>query len=230
MKKNIFLIDADDTILDFHTSSKQSLIQAFFDCNIPFRQEYLDIFAAFNASLWQRLERKEITREELMRTRFPLFLKLLNITSVSGEEFNQIFLKNLSTKPIYMDGAIEFLKSLNNLGDVYIVTNGTAWIQKSRFDIANLWEKAKDVFISDLIGFDKPAKEYTDYVISHISQFDNTRAVWIGDSLSADIKAAVDAQIDSIWFNPHQKELKGETKPTYQAKSFDEILNILVKN
>ena len=175
--KNIFLVDADDTVLDFHASSKLSLKQAFHDCNIPFKDEYLAIFATFNASLWQRLERKELTRSELMECRFPQYLKLLNITSVSGEEFNKIFLKNLSTKPIYIDGAEEFLQKLNTLGSVYIVTNGTAWIQKSRFDIANLWQYAKDVFVSDLIGVDKPAKGYTDYVISHIPDFDKSRAV-----------------------------------------------------
>ena len=230
MQKDIFLVDADDTLLDFHASSRLSLIQAFHDCGIPFQDEYLQTFATFNAGLWQRLERKELTRNELMARRFPLYLELLNITSVSGGEFNKIFLQNLSTKPIYMDGAIDFLQKLNQMGDVYIVTNGTAWIQKSRFDIANLWQYAKDVFVSDLIGADKPAKAYTDYVISHIPNFDKSRAVWIGDSLSADIQAAVDAQIDSIWFNPQGKPLKGSVKPTRETNSFEQILEFLTKN
>ena len=229
MQKDIFLVDADDTLLDFHASSKLSLKQAFLDCGIPFQEEYLQTFSTFNAGLWQRLERKELTRSELMSRRFPMYLQLLGITDVSGEEFNNVFLKNLSTKPIYMDGAEEFLQTLNQMGEVYIVTNGTAWIQKSRFDIVNLWQYAKDVFVSDLIGFDKPAKEYTDYVLAHIPNFDKSRAVWIGDSLSADIKAASDSNIDSIWFNPHQKPLKGSVKPTCETNSFDEILNILAK-
>lgn len=229
MDKNIFLVDADDTLLDFHASSTFSLKQAFLDCDIPFQEEYLQIFLTFNASLWQRLERKELTRAKLMECRFPQYLQLLGISSVSGKHFNSVFLKNLSTKPIYIDGAEEFLKKLNVMGEVYIVTNGTAWIQKSRFDIANLWQYAKEVFVSDLIGADKPAKEYTDYVLSHIPNFDKSHAVWIGDSLSADIQAACDAGIDSIWFNRYGKENRSAVKPTCETKTFEEILNILVK-
>ena len=229
MQKDIFLVDADDTLLDFHASSALSLKAAFEECGIPYQLEYLEQFTAFNTQLWQRLERKELTRAQLMSTRFPLYLKLLNIDSVSGEEFNQIFLKNLSTKPIYIDGAIQFLNVLNQHGRVYIVTNGTEWIQKSRFDIAGLWEHAKDVFISDSIGCDKPEKAYTDYVINHIPNFDKSKAVWIGDSLSADVQAANDAKIDSIWFNPKQKPLKGAAQPTFEVKSFEEIMDILLK-
>ena len=121
------------------------------------------------------------------------------------------------------------MQKLNSLGRVFIVTNGTAWIQKSRFDIANLWEKAEKVFISHQVGFDKPAKEYTDHVINNIPNFIRENAVWIGDSLSADIKAANDAEITSIWFNPKKKSLSGLAKPNYIAESFEEILEILQK-
>ncbi len=229
MQKDIFLVDADDTLLDFHASSALSLEQAFEQCGIAYQTQYLEQFSTFNTQLWQRLERKELTRAELMQTRFPLFLKMLDIHTVSGEEFNKTFLKNLSTKPIYINGAEEFLRFLNQQGRVYIVTNGTEWIQKSRFDIAGLWNYANDVFISDSIGCDKPGKAYTDYVISHIPNFDKSKAVWIGDSLSADIQAANAAKIDSIWFNPKQKPLKGEAKPTLEVKSLEEIVDILLK-
>ena len=230
MKKEIFLVDADYTLLDFHASSALALNHAFEKSGIPYKEEYLTQFSTFNAQLWQRLERKELTRSQLMANRFPMFLQLLNITSVSGEEFNQTFLHYLSTTPIYMDGAKDFLYTLNKHGRVYIVTNGTEWIQKSRFDIAKLWGYAQDVFISDCIGCDKPGKAYTDYVIRHIPNFSKERAIWIGDSLSADIQAANDAEIESIWFNPKKKELKGEITPTYQAHSFAEIVDILLKN
>ena len=224
MKYNLFLVDADDTLLDFHSSSRAALIATFEHFGYPWQASYGERFSRFNAGLWERLERKEITRKELMDTRFMLFLQLLEISDVDGRAFNEFFLQHLSTHPIYFDGAQDFLCKLRQYGKVYIVTNGTAWIQKSRFDIAKLWDYADDVFVSDLIGADKPAKAYTDYVMAHIPNFQKERAIWIGDSLSADIRAANEAEVDSVWLNFAKKQRSNAAVPTYEATSFAEIL------
>ncbi len=228
--KNIFLVDADDTILDFHGASALALKAAFAESGMAWEEEYLTKFKKINAGLWEALERRELTRSELMERRFHIYLESLGRTEVDGDAFNKNFVTYLATHPIYMEGAQEFLTQLGKIGRIYIVTNGTAWIQKSRFDIAGLWSYAEGVFVSDIIGFDKPAKEYTEYVISHIPNFDRERAVWIGDSVSADIKAANDANIASVWFNPHKKSLPTVATPDYIAESFADILQLLAKN
>ncbi len=225
--KDIFLVDADDTILDFHGASAVALRVAFEKSGIGWKEEYLSQFKRINGGLWEALERKELTRKELMNRRFYVFLAHLGLTQYDGDGFNKIFLEHLATHPLYLEGAKEFLRTLNAMGRVYIVTNGTAWIQKSRFDIAGLWDYAEEVFVSDLIGYDKPAKEYTEYVTAHIPRFSKEKAVWIGDSLSADIKAAREGNITSIWFNPNKKTVTGEMRPDYEAKSFEEILQTL---
>jgi 2-haloacid dehalogenase len=227
--KNIFLVDADDTLLDFHGASAIALKTAFIESGVAWEDRFLSEFKVINAGLWEALERKELTRKELMERRFHIFLKYMGMDSIDADAFNQIFLKHLATHPIYIDGAQEFLTELRKLGRVYIVTNGTAWIQKSRFDISNLWSYAEEVFVSDLIGFDKPAPEYTQYVINHIPDFCVENAVWIGDSISADIKAANDAKITSIWYNRHSKTLTGNILPDYTFVNFEEILTFLQK-
>ncbi len=220
----IFLVDADDTVLDFHGASARALRAAFDGCAIPWKEEYLAEFRYINDGLWEALERKELTRAALIERRFPLYLAHLGLDGCDGAKFNELFLQHLATHPIYVEGAREFLRELQKLGRVFIVTNGTAWIQKSRFDIAALWGYAEDVFVSDVIGFDKPAKEYTEYVVSHIPDFKRECAVWIGDSLSADIKAANEGGICSVWFNPKGKRVKEGIYPDFIAKSFDEAL------
>ena len=62
MKKTIFLVDADDTILDFHGASSLALQDAFISCGLEWKEEYKEKYKAFNDSLWEKLERKEITR------------------------------------------------------------------------------------------------------------------------------------------------------------------------
>ncbi len=225
--KDIFLVDADDTLLDFHGASAVALRAAFEGANIAWKEEFLSEFKKINGGLWEALERRELTRAELMDRRFHIYLARLGRTDVDADAFNRRFLEHLATHPLYLEGAESFLTELRKMGRVYIVTNGTAWIQKSRFDIAGLWDYAEEVFVSDLIGFDKPAKEYTDYVIAHIPDFERERAVWIGDSLSADIKAAKEARITSVWYNRHKKQRTETLQPDYEVTDFSQALRLL---
>lgn len=227
MKKEIFLVDADDTVLNFHGVSEKALKYAFEQSGEVWKEEYLPKFRAFNGKLWEALERKELTRDELMDTRFCLFMKHIALPQVDGKAFNRLFLDFLANNPMFMDGAQGFLQTLKTMGRVYIVTNGTAWIQKRRFTICNLYAHADDVFVSELIGADKPDKRYTEYVIRHIDGFEREKAVWIGDSLSADIKAANEAGIASIWFNPAKKPVSRVAHPDYIAHDFEDALKIL---
>ena len=91
MKYDFYLVDADDTLLDFHRSSRAALVASFEHFGYPWQASYGERFSAFNAGLWEKLERKEITRKELMDTRFILFLLLLGITDVDGKQFNEFF-------------------------------------------------------------------------------------------------------------------------------------------
>ena len=111
MKKyDIFLVDADNTVLDFHASSRAALKAAFESFGKAWTEEYAKKFSVFNDSLWERLERKELTREKLLGERFPLFLKMLGMEDVSGESFNEKYIGYLATHPVYMEGAENFLK------------------------------------------------------------------------------------------------------------------------
>lgn len=229
MKKDVFLVDADDTLLDYHGASTIALKNAFAQFGEVWQDKFMPLFCEINDGLWSALERKEITRENLIKTRFSLYLKALDI-SLDAEKFNRFYLNYLATHPLYFNGAEKFLKALKRLGRVYIVTNGTEWIQKSRFAISGLNDYADGVFISDVIGHNKPSMEYTRYVMQNIPNFSKARAVWIGDSLSADIAAANAAGICSILFDPTERKTKEGVSPDYYAKSYAEILGLLQKN
>ena len=232
MKKyDIFLVDADNTLLDFHKSAILAIQDTFESFGVVCKEEYLEIYETFNESLWKKLERKELTRDELMNNRFSWFFKELGLTDLDGGKFNEKYILSLSNRPVYFDGAEDFIKTLRANGRVYIVTNGTENIQRRRFDILGLWDKVDGVFISQAVGADKPDIKFTQRVIEKIENFNSECALWIGDSLSADIMAANVANIHSIWFNPQKILLKSnDPKPTYIAQGFKEILSILQIN
>lgn len=226
-KYDIFLVDADGTLLDFHASSLASLKAAFKAFKREWKEEYKEEFFSLNDELWQKLERKEITRERLLSSRFPEFLDRVGEDDIPGDKFNEKYIAYLSRHPQYYPGAEEFLDKLRSAGKVYIVTNGTYAVQSSRFRICGLDKKADGIFVSEKIGCDKPGEAYTEYVVSHIPGFDKRRAVWIGDSVTADISAANAAGIDSVWFNPDNLDTGGKGFPDYEGDSYAEILEIL---
>ena len=69
------LFDVDDTLLDFHAAQDSALDQLFSSVGIEPTDNVKQAYATYNQSLWEKLERNEITRDELMAVRFPTFFK-----------------------------------------------------------------------------------------------------------------------------------------------------------
>ena len=77
------------------------------------------------------------------------------------------------------------------------------------------------IFLSEIIGFAKPMKQYFDYIFSKIEGFDKKSALMVGDSLESDIAGAVTAGIDTCWFNP--KGLAIENQSTYIIERLENL-------
>ena len=166
--KDIFLVDADDTILDFHGGSELALKELFEEFSIPWKEEYLLEYRKINEGLWSALERKEMTRDYLMSQRFHIYFAHMGMTDIDATAFNEKYVDMLSNRPIWFDGAEAFLEELGKMGRVYIVTNGTADVQKSRFTICRIYERTDGVFVSQEIGADKPDSRFTNFAIENI--------------------------------------------------------------
>ena len=69
MNRN-FLFDLDQTLLDFHASEKKALEIVLKANGIPYSQEVYAHFKEINKTLWLKLEKQEITRQELFTIRF----------------------------------------------------------------------------------------------------------------------------------------------------------------
>lgn len=67
------LMDIDDTLFDFQTSSRNALSIVFRAFGLPFTPEMWERYRALDAELWQRFERGEITKEALYVERFRVF-------------------------------------------------------------------------------------------------------------------------------------------------------------
>lgn len=71
---------------------------------IPKAQELCKIFHPYNLSLWQQLERKELTLDGLLEKRFNTLFDMLGIRA-DGHAFEDYFHKGLASAAVAVDGA-----------------------------------------------------------------------------------------------------------------------------
>ena len=220
------LLDVDGTLLDFDASAARSLEILFGQRNYPFDSKVFPLYTEINNGLWERYERGELPRERVLVDRFTILFEKLGINE-NGETFEHDFRDQLEKNPIWMEGAENLLKYLRLKYDMYIVTNGVASTQRKRLAITGLDRYVNDVFISEVIGAQKPQKAFFDYALAHIGPCELSEILLIGDSLSADILGANMAGIPSCWFNPHGKPGSNKAHPDMVISSLEELRAVL---
>lgn len=221
--KDIFLVDMDDTLLDFERAEEENFCETLEKFGLPCGGEIYARFHEINEGLWRLLELGGISRGELKVRRFEvLFAEYGLKADVSAVA--RFYLENFPFVCFPFAGAREFLEELSARGRVYIVSNGGTAVQKQHLKDAGFLPYITHSFISEEIGADKPSKAFSDLVKSGIAGFTESRAVWLGDSLTSDMVCAKNAGIDFILYVPREKDINygGRT-----ARSFGEALSII---
>lgn len=225
-KYDVILFDADETLFDFSMAEKQALIKTLNYYNIPYSEELNEKYSSINENLWKQYERDEIDNEYLQKTRFMQFFKELSF-SYDGIKANEIYLNHLSDGTNLLPHAKEVCETLCKTQTLYVVTNGISRVQRKRFENSELKPYFKDMIVSEDIGYQKPQKEYFDYVFKKIGQVDKQNMLLVGDSLTSDILGANNAKIDCCWYNPNNKENKTDAICTYEIQSLKELYQIM---
>lgn len=231
MNKNYstVLFDADNTLLDFDKDENCALRKTLELYGVPVTEENIKAYVEINQGMWKALERGEITKPELKRTRFRKFFDAIGFeTDADVFEVNEKYLSLLGEGGNTLEGAVELCRELKEKGyDLYIVTNGVANTQKNRLTKSGLLPYFTEIFVSETVGHQKPKKEYFDYVLSHIDEKDIDKIILVGDSLTSDIKGANQSGITCIWLNLKGQELPEEYKPDYEIDDIRDVREIL---
>ena len=231
MKKYKFLLfDADYTLLDFDADMNAAFEANYkhmgLDKQLPYSHDILLKYKEFNNKWWDKFEKNECTQPELFVGRFVDFINHYGF-DCDPVSLDESYFGFLGKYGHCLNGALEMIKNLSENYDIYIVTNAKASLQKLRLENSGLLPYIKDYFISETIGFAKPSEKYFNYVFEQISLTDKAEAIIIGDKLSSDILGAVNAGIDSIWYNPSHLPNSENIPSTYEVDSFEKIMEIL---
>lgn len=224
--KKIVLLDLDNTLIDFNECARHSIINSFNKHGFTYTENVFKTFITENVKIWKRLEKGEITKAELRANRWNIILGKLGI-DYDGTIIEEEFENGVAQGAYAVEGAYELLDYLFPKYALYIVSNGFRFVQESRLKIGDFRKYFKDIFLSEDIGIQKPAKEFFDYCFEKLGNPEKNNVILIGDSLSADIIGGLNYGIDCVWFNKNADKLPADIKPTYTVNHLNEILNIL---
>lgn len=225
MIRNV-LIDLDDTILDFKKCEATALAESFVQLGVEPTDELIKRYSEINEMMWKRLERKEVTREEVLTGRFAILFEEKGM-DVDQNEIRTIYENLLSKQAFKKPGADELLERLKDEYDLYLVSNGTASVQHGRIDEANIERFFKKMFISQEVGYNKPDKRFFDIAFSQIGDINLDETVIIGDSLSSDIQGGINARIHTVWFNDMDYEPSDLIKPEITIKTLESVDEVI---
>ncbi len=223
---DILLFDADDTIFDFKAGEKTALAETLKEFALPVNDEILTLYHQINDKLWKDFEKGVYSDNFPKHLRFEQLLEILG-KSCDAVKMNEVYISHLAEQSVLMKGADSVCKVLSETHSLYIVTNGTATVQHSRFDSSPVRKYFSDMFISSEIGSRKPEREFFQTVFKKIKPTDLSRVIIIGDSLSSDISGGINAGIDTCWFNPLQAPHPEDVCPTYEITALDQLYSIV---
>lgn len=220
------LLDLDDTILDFHKAERIAIAKTFQDFGVEPTEEVLHRYHLINKSCWERLERKEWTREQVLVNRFSLLFDEVGVKA-DATACARAYERNLSIGHYFLPGALEAVEALSKKYRLFLVSNGTASVQKGRLTSANLYPYFEKVFISQEVGHNKPAPEYFEKVFAQIPGFDRSRAIIVGDSLTSDILGGIHAGIATCWVNPGHLPQREDIPADYEIEGIHQLEALL---
>ena len=219
-------LDLDDTILDFHKAERIALGKTFQFFGLEPTEDVMARYSQINREHWEKLERKELTREEVLVGRFDVLFREYGIM-VDPVTCARTYENNLSVGHYFLPGALEAVQNLSKHYKLYLASNGTAKVQAGRLSSAGIRPYFQEVFISQQIGANKPDITYFERCFARIPGFDLGKAMIVGDSLSSYILGGIRAGMKTCWLNPDGKLCREDIRPDYEIQALHQLEALL---
>ena len=155
----------------------------------------------------------QISHEELRYNRLKHSFDAINYF-ISDKEIEDISNDYIQFLPEYnhlFDGTMELLEYLKPKYNLHIITNGFADVQFRKLNNSKIASYFLTVTNSEMAGVKKPNPIIYDYALD-LAKAKKENSIMIGDSLDADVKGALDAGLDAIYFNENKSIVENHIK------------------
>lgn len=221
----VILFDVDNTLLDFNECARQSVKFACKETGLLFEERFMDAFFTINDFLWRQVENGTLTTDRLHEIRFKTIFSAIDVDR-DGDEFERLFRLNMKTAAAPVDGALDLLNCLNGKYYIAVASNSAYEQQAARLKKAGMAKFFNGIFVSERLGASKPSEAFFKAILKELPTKNKDEILFVGDSLSADVKGGVDFKIKTCWFNPLGK--KTDLPVDFNVSSLSEIKNILL--
>lgn len=225
---NCLLIDSDGTLLDFDAAEQTAFYNTMEHFSLPCQEQTLALYKLINKELWAAHERGEIKQSALLVKRFEALLEKLGATG-NAAEINAAYLDNLSLGSSIIEGADEMLAKVSEVATIAVITNGIDKVQHARFSKSDIGKYVDAIYVSERVGSAKPQRKIFDVALSELGVSNRKKVLVVGDSLTADIKGGINAELDTCWCNFADLENNTDIKPTHTINNYDELLRIVME-
>lgn len=227
-KYKYLLWDIDGTILDFESAEKAAIKTLFERFNLgECSDEMIERYSKINRKYWQMLERGEMSKEKILVERFVEFFSKEGMDAGISDSFNREYQLALGDTIVFCDDAMDIIKEQKKKFEIVLVTNGTAVAQKKKLEKSGLQNIVNHIFISEIVGYEKPDINFFKKVISEVGINDLSDVLIIGDSLTSDIQGGYNAGIDTCWYNPKGIKNESSLSPTYIIQNLHDLDSIV---
>jgi YjjG family noncanonical pyrimidine nucleotidase len=214
------LFDLDGTLMDFNKGEASAFIDTMmhFKAYTPSREE-ISHFSYLNERLFHQFAKGEMTRIEFQEKRFKEIMEYLDMDG-DISLFNKYYVESLKYQADLFDGVVDVLEELSKKYRLFIASNGMNQVQIKRLKKAGIYDYFEKIYISEIIGYNKPDKEFFEYIIKDIKDDNRKEYIMIGDRYDTDIMGAKKVGIDGIL-------LSKENKDCITISSIKDVLNFI---
>lgn len=223
----VILWDIDGTLLDFAAAEREAIRGCFATFGLgECTDEMLARYSVINRQHWEKLERKELTKPQVLIGRFEVFFAEEGLVADCAA-FNDEYQIRLGDTVCFHDDGYELVQQLKGRVRQYAVTNGTKVAQQRKLRNSGLDALLDGVFISEDIGAEKPDIAFFHPVWETIGPYAPNEVLIVGDSLTSDMQGGNNAGIRCCWYNPKGVPAPEHLKIDYNIRDLREILTIL---
>ena len=220
------MIDADETLLDFQKAQRYGFIDVIRHFGVPFSEKLYSEFVSINHQFWGLFEQNQMDKSDVQSCRFSQLFKN-NSMSVEGIEADCIYQESLKKQSWLIPSAEEVCSELSKSCEISIITNGVGETQKQRILSSAISPFVANIFTSEEVGFMKPDTRFFEFVFDRLGIVNTQGVLLIGDSISSDIQGAINASIDSCWFNPLGKQLPKGIVVKYEISDLRQLVRVI---
>lgn len=232
MKKydHIFF-DLDRTLWDLDTNSHTAMQEVY----SSFRLNELGIsdftrfyghYKKLNDAFWTDYRDGKVEKEVLRWVRFYRTFEHYGIQDKSlAVKVSTAYMDIAPRKKQLIPGVKELLDQLQGTYDLHIITNGFSDMQHVKLASGGITEYFGHIINSENAGFRKPSREIYDFARSLSGATRPERCLMVGDDYIADVKGALNAGWDAIWYKGEEE--RPAPSEGVEVKSVTNMIGIL---